>query len=79
MLDNIENQKVWSTKQIVFILFFAISSTFTLTLIYSEFLLHGKALDTLNRRLDTKTERNAEAIDKLKEDVKHLQLPNTDK
>lgn len=61
--------------QFIMVIFFTVSSTFTLTIIYSEFELMKVLINEVdakvekynidtNKRLDTKTKRNSDAIEK---------------
>lgn len=67
MSEDITAKNVWSTKQMIIIVAFAISITFSAALIYAEFVLHGSRINTIDDRLDKKikvinsnTERIAE-------------------
>jgi len=68
MKEDITNQKVWSTKQLIIILFFTISSVFSLTMIYARFIYMEQQIEIskeytiqqfkiLNERLEKKTKR----------------------
>jgi low affinity Fe/Cu permease len=85
MEKDIVQQKVWNTKQVVTIVAVAISVTFSVTMIWGRFLFMETKmadLDTkieyVNNRIDTKTARNKEDIDKNTKDIETLKLPNSD-
>jgi len=56
-MPNIEQYNWLSNKQVLFVIAFAISATFTLTMIYSEFRSLQERTDVLEHRLDSKTKR----------------------
>jgi len=60
MSQDITEQTIWSTKQILTIMFFAISITFYVTMIYNRFLIMEREIDTLSKRLETKDKRSVE-------------------
>lgn len=99
---DITTKNILPTKTWIYIIFVLTTSfttaTFTLTLIYSEFLTHGTAISTqsfnhnkdvvaleeantkTNDRIDKKTGRNKEFIDKINEDLEEIRkhLPVND-
>lgn len=56
MKDVIE-QRVWNTRQMIFAIAFAVSVTFSGTLIWSRFLLNEEQIQVLSDRLEKKTKR----------------------
>jgi hypothetical protein len=83
---DIVEKRVWNTKQVGTIVGVAITLTFSATMIWGRFLFvetHLAALDAkidyVNTRIDTKTSRNEERIDKNTKNIETLKLPNTDK
>ena len=86
MEKDIVQQRVWNTKQVATIVLIAISVTFSVTMIWGRFLFMetkmadlDTKIDYVNGRIDTKTDRNKELIDKNTKDIETLKLPNSDK
>ena len=95
---DITTKNILPTKTWLYIIFVLTTSfvtgTFTLTLIYSEFLAHGTAISTqsknhyddvitleesdtkINARIDKKTGRNKEFIDKIIKDIDEIKNPS---
>ena len=85
MEKDIVQQKVWNTKQMVTAILITGSIVFSATMIWGRFLFMetkmgdlDTKIDYVNTRLDTKTNRNKELIDKNTKDVETLKLPNSD-
>lgn len=67
--DPIE-KKMWTSKQMIIVVFFACSMVFSGALIYAEFILHGKQIKVLEERLDKKIKiinENTDNVNKLKQ------------
>lgn len=68
--NDITKIKAWNTKQVFSMILFSISLTFSATLIYSEFVIHGQKINVLEERLDKKIKlinSNTENINELKQ------------
>ena len=70
--NNIENKTWFTNIQVIYIIAVAISFTFSITMIYSEFIFHKEKIETLDARLDKKTNRNAEAIEFNSKEINEL-------
>ena len=57
MSKDITESRVWSTKQVIVIVSFFISVTFSGTLIYSRFLFNEEQIQVVSDRLEKKTKR----------------------
>ena len=64
--DDITEKRVWTTKQLLMIVAFAISVTFTLTMIYSEFRTMQKEIVMNEERSTKQHNRQQIEIDNLK-------------
>jgi hypothetical protein len=72
-MSDITNIKAWTTKQLLTITLAAISLTFSATMIYAEFVIHGERIKVLEERLDKKIiliSENKKAINQLQQKVK---------
>jgi hypothetical protein len=85
-MEDVTQQKVWNTKQMAWIVGFAISITFGATMIWGRFLFVENKTDAIdakveyvNDRLDKISSRNKESIEKNTKEIEQLKLPNTDK
>ena len=85
-MEDVIQKRVWNTIQMVWIVGFAISITFTGTMIWGRFLfVENKTdaidskIDYVNERLDKISSRNKDDIEKNAKEIEQLKLPNSDK
>ena len=78
-MEDVVQKRVWNTKQMITIVAFAITLTFSATMIWGRFLFMENQIQILDERLEKKDNRVNSRIDKIEQDVETLKLPNTDK
>jgi len=78
-MEDVVQKRVWNTKQMITIVGFAITLTFSATMIWGRFLFMENQIQILDERLEKKDNRVNSRIDKIEQDVETLKLPNTDK
>lgn len=85
-MEDVTKSRLWNTKQMAFMLAFVASVTFSASMIWARFLFQEQKTQQLedlinyvNERVDKKTARIQEALDKAESDIEKLKQPNTDK
>ena len=78
-MEDVVQKRVWNTKQMITIVGFAITLTFSATMIWGRFLFMENQIQILDERLEKKDNRVNSRIDKIEQDVETLKLPNTDR
>ena len=78
-MEDVVQKRVWNTKQMIAIVAFAITITFSATMIWGRFLFMENQIQILDERLEKKDNRVNSRVDKIEQDVETLKLPNTDK
>ena len=78
-MEDVVQKRVWNTKQMITIVGFAITLTFSATMIWGRFLFMENQIQILDERLEKKDNRVNSRIDKIDQDVETLKLPNTDR
>lgn len=88
-MDNVENQKTFTNRQVLSVLGAAIFTTFSLTTIYNKFIFNDEEIQlnkeaielndkNTNDRLDKKTKRNSDDIQSNTDMIKELQRNGSD-
>lgn len=71
MKENIEQARSFTNRQVLIIILATISIVFSGTLIYSEFILHGSRINTLDDRLEKKIKLINSNTERISELEKH--------
>lgn len=77
-MSDILDKTNWSTKQLIAVILFAVTITFSATMIWARFLYLETNMSTISNRIEKKDNRINERVEKLEKRIEELELPNTD-
>ena len=85
-MEDVTKTRLWNTKQMALMLVFVVSITFSATMIWARFLVQEHKtqqiendINYVNDRIDKKTARIQEALEKALVEIEKLKQKNTGK
>ena len=85
-MEDVTKTRLWNTKQMALMLAFVVSITFSATMIWARFLVQEHKTEQIendinyvNDRIDKKTARIQEALEKALVEIEKLKQKNTGK